>query len=55
MTPAGRVALDFFFLFLGIDFSLGVGYANHTFADGLRDDYWGSSCNGQHPLLKRFA
>lgn len=32
-----------------------VGYAIDTFADGFRDDFWGSSCNGQRPLLKRFA
>jgi hypothetical protein len=48
-----RVAVDYFLA--GIDFGSGLGYAIDTFADGLCDDYWGLSCNGLHPLLKRFA
>jgi hypothetical protein len=40
-----RVSLAFFF-FAGIDFAPGVGYARDTFADRLRDDYWG----GHHAM-----
>ena len=32
-----------------------VGYNVATFAVSRRNDNWGKTCNGQHPLLKKSA